>query len=98
MKYLNIIDEIFSSDIGFFMFGGLIVAMVISICLKMTKKIIAGGFISLLIYVLCEIGLNISADYMLGFMMLFVGTCALGCVIGFIIGLIISVALSKRRS
>ena len=65
MKYLNIIDEIFSSDIGFFMFGGLIVAMVISICLKMTKKIIAGGFISLLIYVLCEIGLNISADYKL---------------------------------
>lgn len=63
MEYLNIIDEIFSSDIGFFMFGGLIVAMVISICLKMTKKIIAGGFISLLIYVLCEIGLNISADY-----------------------------------
>ena len=47
MKYLNIIDEIFSSDIGFFMFGGLIVC----------------GFISLLIYVLCDIGLNISVDY-----------------------------------
>lgn len=98
MKYLNIVDEIFSSDIGIFMFGGLIAAIVISICLKMTKKIIISEFISLLIYALCEIGLNISADYMLGFTMLFVGTCALGCVIGFIIGLIISVVLSKRRS
>ena len=57
MKYLNIIDEIFSSDIGFFMFGGLIVAMVISICLKMTKKIIAGGFISLFSLISALVGM-----------------------------------------
>ena len=91
MRYLSILDELFSSDSAVFMLIGLVIATIIGIKMKNTRKNIIGVAICLVTYVICEIVSNIiGMNYLVEFIALFVGTIAIGGFIGFIIGLIVS--------
>ena len=91
MKYLPILGELFSSDSAIFMLIGLVIATIIGIKMKNTRKNIIGVAICLVTYVICEIVSNIiGMNYLVEIIALFVGTIAIGGFIGFIIGLIVS--------
>lgn len=90
MKYLPIMGELFSSDSFIFMLIGLVVATIIGIVMKSTKKNIVGLGICFVIYVISEIISNMRSSYLLEIILLFVGTLAIGGIIGFLIGLIVS--------
>ena len=91
MKYLPILGELFSSDSAIFMLIGLVIATIIGIKMKNTRKNIIGVAICLVAYVICEIVSNIiGMNYLVQIIALFVGTIAIGGFIGFIIGLIVS--------
>lgn len=90
MKYLPIMGELFSSDSFIFMLIGLVVAAIIGIVMKSTKKNIVGLGSCFAIYVISEIISNIRSGYLLELILLFVGTLAIGGIIGFLIGLIVS--------
>ncbi len=97
MKYLNIIDELFSSDSGIFLLIGLLIALIIGLKITSAKKAIIGLVSSFLIYAFCEVILNIYQTYLLAFIMLFVGTIALGCLIGFLIALLAAKIRKKGK-
>ena len=91
MKYLPILGELFSSDSAIFMLIGLVIATIIGIKMKNTRKNIIGVAICLATYVICEIVSNIiGMNYLVEIIALFVGTIAIGGFIGFLIGLIVS--------
>lgn len=91
MKYLPILGELFSSDSAIFMLIGLVIATIIGIKIKNTRKNTIGVAICLLIYVICEIlSQAVGMNYLLEIIALFVGTIAIGGFIGFLIGLIVS--------
>ena len=90
MRYLPIMGELLSSDSIIFMLIGLVVATIIGIVMKSTKKNIVGLGISFAIYVISEIISNIRISYLLEIILLFVGTLAIGGIIGFLIGFIVS--------
>ena len=69
---------------------GLVVAAIIGIVIKNTKKNIVGLGMCFAIYVISEIISNIRSSYLVEIILLFVGTLALGGIIGFLIGLIVS--------
>ena len=66
----------------------MVIAFFIGFQLKNTKKIILGAMISSIVYLICEFASNIHTNYMLEFILLFVGTIAIGSIVGFVIGLI----------
>ena len=67
MKYLPILDELFSSDSIIFLLIGLVIAFVIGFGLKSVKKIAIGIIASIIVYALCELISNIIACvYMFG--------------------------------
>lgn len=90
MRYLPIMGELLSSDSIIIMLIGLVVATMIGIKLKSTKKNIVGLGISFAIYVISEIISIIRSIYLLEIILLFVGTLAIGGIVGFLIGLIVS--------
>ena len=91
MRYLPILGELFSSDSAIFMLIGLVIATIIGIKMKNTRKNTIGLEICLVTYVICEIVSNIiGMNYLVEIIALFVGTIAIGGFIGFIIGLIVS--------
>ena len=90
MRYSPIMGELLSSDSVIFMIIGLVVATMIGINMKSTKKNIVGLGICFAIYVISEIISNIRSSYLLEIILLFVGTLAIGGIIGFLIGLIVS--------
>ena len=90
MKYLPIMGELFSSDSFIFMLIGLVVAAIIGIVMKSTKKNIVGLGSCFAIYVISEIISNMRSSYLLELILLFVGTLAIGGIIGLLIGLIVS--------
>ena len=90
MRYLPIMGELLSSDSIIFILIGLVVATIIGIVMKSTKKNIVGLGISFAIYVISEIISNIRSSYLLEIILLFVGTLAIGGIIGFLIGFIVS--------
>ncbi len=90
MKYLPILDELFSSDSVIFLLIGLAIATVIGIKMKKTRKNIIGVAVCLVVYGACEIVSQIRLNYLVAFIALFVGTIAIGGFIGFSIGLIVS--------
>ena len=75
MKYLLILGELFSSDSAIFMLIGLVIATIIGIKMKNTRKNIIGVAICLVTYVICEIVSNIiGMNYLVQIIALFVGT------------------------
>ena len=59
MKYLSILEELFSSDSFFFALIGFVAATVIGIRMKSAKKNIIGFCTGLIVYVIAEIMPNI---------------------------------------
>jgi hypothetical protein len=91
MRYLPILDELFDSDIYFLLIGGFLIALGVSIFIKETKKQLWCMLGSLIVYAGCEIGCAfIVKSYGPAFLLLFIGTFALGAFLGFLIGFIIS--------
>ena len=91
MKYLPILGELFSSDSAIFMLIGLVIATIIGIKMKNTRRNIIGVAICLITYVVCEIiSQVVGMNYLVEIIALFVGTIAIGGFIGFLIGLIVS--------
>ena len=91
MRYLPILEELYSSDSVLFMAAGVIVALVISVKFCDTKRnliVLIGSFV---VYAICEVLSNFYTNYMLEIALLFAGTLALGAFIGFLIGSIVSV-------
>ena len=79
MKYLPILDELFSSDSAVFMLIGLVIATIIAIKMKNTRKNTIGVAICLVTYVVCEMVCGIllpyvGMNYFVVFIALFVGT------------------------
>lgn len=90
MRYLPILGELFSSDSAIFMLIGLVIATIIGIKMKNTRKNIIGMAICLVAYVICEIlSQAVGVNYLVDIITLFVGTIAIGGFIGFLIGLIV---------
>lgn len=90
MRYLPILEELFSSDSVIFMLIGLVIATIIGIVMKSTKKNIIGLVICFAVYAISELISNIRSSYLLELILLFVGTFAIGGIIGFLIGIIVS--------
>lgn len=90
MRYLPIMDELFSSDSIAFLLIGLVIALVIGIKLKEVKKTTLGIVVSLIVYILSEVISNFCTAYLLEFVALFIGTVAIGCFLGFLVAVIIS--------
>ena len=96
MKYLPILDELFSSDSIVFLLIGLTVAFAIGLILKSDKKRIVGMAASIIVYALCEVVSNISTTFLPEIIALFIGTITIGCFIGFLIALIVSKIKNKK--
>lgn len=90
MKYLPILGEVFSSDSIIFMLIGLVIATIIGVKAKNTRKNSIGMAVCLITYGVCEIASQIGANYLIEIIALFVGTIAIGGIIGFLIGFIVS--------
>lgn len=90
MRYFPIFDELFSSDSIIFMFIGLVIASIIGVKTKSTRKNLIGIIGSLIVYVICEVVSNIHTNFAIELLLIFVGTVAIGSFIGFLIGLIVS--------
>lgn len=90
MKYLPILEELFSSDSIIFMAVGLIIAVIIGIKLNNTKKNLIGLCVCFAVYAFAEILSNVRSSYLLEIILLFTGTLAIGGMLGFLIGLIVS--------
>lgn len=85
MKYLPIINELFSSDSIIFMLIGVFLAVFIGMKMKDAKKNLIGIIASLIIYAICEVISNIHTTFMIELLLLFVGTIAIGGFVGFLI-------------
>ena len=91
MRYLPILDELFDSDMYFLLIGGFLIALGIGLFIKDTRKELYCLIGSLVVYVGCEVGCAfIVKSYGPAFLLLFLGTFALGAFLGFLIGLIIT--------
>lgn len=88
MRYFPILDELFASDTVIFLLIGLVAAFLFGIFV--VKKPGIGILGSAIAYASCELLSNFVHSYMLEFILLFVGTFALGSVGGFIIAWIVS--------
>ena len=98
MKYLSILEELFSSDSFFFALIGFVAATVIGILMKSAMKNIIGFCAGLIVYVIAEIMSNIiKGSYLLDILLLFVGTIAIGGVMGFLVEFVISKIRNKER-
>jgi len=85
LHYLNIIDELASSDTYLFLIAGCIIALI-----SLTKKSASykhSFLMAFCIYVICEVALNISilsSNYMVQIILLQLGTVALGAALGYL--------------
>ena len=85
MKYFPILQELFESDTIIFLSIGVITAIIIGMQLKTLKSYIKGIFLSIIIYIACELLSNIHTNYMLEFVLLIVGTFTIGLYTGLLI-------------
>ena len=97
MKYLPIFQELFQSDTVFFLLIGAAVSFFIGLRKMKTKTRIILSFISFAVYVLSEVILNLHTNYMLEFIVLFLGTIAIGALIGFAAAAVICKLRKKIR-
>ena len=90
MRYLPILDELFSSDSFLFALIGLIAAVLAGIKMKKAKNSLTALLVCLAVYAVCEAVSNFGTDYLAEFAALVVGTVAIGGVIGFLISFVIA--------
>ncbi len=96
MKYFPILEELFESDTVMFLLIGVVIAAIAGLRCKKQKKLIAAIVTSVLVYGICELLSNMPANFMMVFILLFVGTAAIGCGIGFCICLFIRLCISRK--
>ena len=96
MKYLPILDELFDSDTVIFLIIGFVVALLISLLIRGSKKRLAAFIICFVLYAVCEIISNFHSSYMMELALLFTGTIAIGGAVGFLISTIISKVKESR--
>lgn len=84
MRYLPILEELFQSDTAIFLLVGLVFGTVMGTNRKISGKRRVGAGISLSLYALCEVIVNLHGSYLREILALFVGTAALGCFLGFL--------------
>lgn len=89
MQYLSILQELFESDTIIFLFIGIVIAVIVGLCLKKSKSCFIGIVASVIVYLICELASCVHTNFMLEFILLFVGTAAIGCCIGFMISVLI---------
>jgi ABC-type transport system involved in cytochrome c biogenesis permease component len=89
MKYLPILQELFTSDTVKFLIVGIVIAVAIGLFLKKQKYFVISLIASIIIYAVCELISNIHTNFLVEIILVFVGTAALGCVIGFLVSLLI---------
>lgn len=89
MDNLPILQELFESDTVIILLVGIVIAAVIGLRLKNTKKCIIGSVGAAAGYMVCEAASNIRTNFMLEIILLFIGTFTMGCFIGFIISYIL---------
>ena len=90
MRYLPILDELFSSDSFLLVLIGLVVFLLIGMKMKKAKNSLIALFICFAVYVICETVSNFRTNYLTEFIALFCGTIAIGGVIGFLISFVIA--------
>ena len=98
MRYLPILEELLESDLIVFMVGGLVISIACGVWIKSVKNIGIAACISFIVYVACEVILNIIASTFKELFILFIGTTAIGCVVGFIGCLIVKFLKIKLRN
>lgn len=96
MKYLPILEELFSSNSIIFLPIGVIIAVAVGLMLKSYKKITVGMIVSIVVYALCEVFLNISESFLSEFIALFIGTIGIGGFIGFLIASVV-LKIKKKK-
>ena len=90
MKYLPILDELFSSNSIFILLLSLAITLILSMKLKDARKYLIGIVASFVVYAVCEALSNIRINNLIEITVLFAGTIAMGSFAGFLIGLVIS--------
>ena len=84
MKYFPILQELFESDTIIFLSIGIAIAVIIGLSNRNRKMSVRGIVVSLVIYLICEATSNIHTNYMIEFVLLVLGTMAIGGCVGFI--------------
>ena len=99
VKYVPILEELFSSDSVIFLLIGLVIGILISIRWKEKnqKNHLVGLGCSVVVYVLCEVFSNIPSNFLIELLLLFVGTTALGLGFAFLLSLVIRIIIRKNR-
>lgn len=97
MKFFPIFQELFESDSFIFMLIGLAFAIILSIKINNSRRIITALVSSLGLYVICELFSNIHTNYLFEMILLFLGTVSIGGIIGFLISVVI-LKVRKRLS
>jgi hypothetical protein len=97
MKYLPVLEELFTSDSVKFLILGVIIAIVIALFLKTRKSLTAALIASAAVYAVCEILSNIRTNFLVEIILVFAGTAALGCSMVFLVSLIIRALRDKKE-
>lgn len=96
MKYLPILDELFSSDLIYIVLIGIGVAIICASVKRYSKKNTIAMIAAFLVYIICELMCNIIYNFLLTFILIFIGSFALGFSIGsLVIRIIISIKNRK---
>ena len=90
MRYLPILDELFSSDSYLFGLIGLAAALLLGIRMKKAGNSLTGLLICLAVYAACEAVSYFGTGYLTELAAMIVGTAAVGGIAGFLICFIIS--------
>lgn len=91
MNYTPIFGLLFDSDFALFSIFSFFVFAIVGDVLKSLRKNVIGLGISVVIYVICAVLVNVFTDLAIQIIALAVGAIALGAAAGFIIGLILSI-------
>jgi ABC-type transport system involved in cytochrome c biogenesis permease component len=89
MKYLPILQELFTSDTVKFLIVGIVIAVAIGLFLKKQKHFEISLIASIVVYAVCELISNIHTNFLVEIILVFAGTAALGCFVGFGVSLLI---------
>lgn len=96
LKYLPILDELFTSDSVIFLVIGLVVSAVIGLKMKAVRKNLLALSVCFVLYAVCEVVSNVHTSYLAEIILLIAGTVSIGGMMGFLLGLA-AAAWRKRR-
>ncbi len=96
MKFLPILDELFSSDSVLFLVIGLAASVVIGMKMKDTRKNLIAFILTFALYAVCEAVSNVHTNYLAEIILLIAGTVSIGGVIGFLLSLAVAVWRKRR--